>query len=80
MAKSERAPAPWQAWTAAVTIMTGAVVGGLGVIFGWPIFWAGVGVVLIGLVAGRVVRLMDFTEEYSLHGERVEPGTRSLHG
>jgi hypothetical protein len=74
-------PSAWQAWTMVTIVTLGFLVGGLGVIYGWPLFWAGVGVVAAGIVYGRIIHVMEFTEEYSPEPHRVvEPGTTRFHG
>ncbi|MHB2023349.1 MAG: HGxxPAAW family protein [Mycobacteriales bacterium] len=80
MAKQHTAPPAWQAWTVAALIIVGFLVGGIGVIVGWPIFWVGVGIVVVSCLLGWLIHVMEFTEEYELEGERVEPGTRRLYG
>lgn len=80
MSKPHEAPEPWVAWTVAVTIIIGFAVGSVGVVFGWPMFWSGVGVVVLGGLVGWRVHIMAFTEEYGGDGEVVEPGTKMVHG
>ncbi|HVA59565.1 MAG TPA: hypothetical protein VNG13_03385 [Mycobacteriales bacterium] len=80
MSKTAGAPAPWKAWTVAVLVIIGFTVGGCGVIFGWPMFWTGVAIIVAGFLLGWRVRIMAFTEEYLVAGERAEPETRALHG
>jgi hypothetical protein len=80
MAKRAEAPEPWQAWSVAIMIILGFAIGGVGVIFGWPMFWAGVAIVGVALLVGWRIRIMQFTEEYHLAGERVEPQTKAFHG
>ena len=80
MSKLENAPPAWQAWTVAAFIIVGFLVGGIGVIVAWPIFWVGVGIVVLSVLVGWRIKLMEFTEEYQVGGETVEPGSRMLHG
>ena len=47
------------AWTAVIIIALAFVVGTLAVILGnWPMFWVGVGMVVLGAVAGKVLSMM----------------------
>lgn len=80
MAKSHLAPPAWQAWGVSIILIVGVVIGCIGTIVGWPVFWVGVGVFFLGLLIGWRVHVMEFTEEYELEGERIEPGTTMLHG
>jgi hypothetical protein len=81
MSKSEKAPPPWQAWSVTVLVVLGAAVGGCGVIFGWPMFWTGVGIVGFGVLLGWAVHVLEFTEEYEVgQHDRTEPGTKRAHG
>lgn len=80
MAKQHSAPPAWQAWSVAAAIIVAFLVGGIGVIVAWPIFWVGVAILVLALLFGWRVHVMEFTEEYAIGGERVEPGTKSIHG
>lgn len=47
------------AWVTVIVVMAGAVVSSLAVMFAMPwLFWTGVGVILLGLVAGRVLKML----------------------
>jgi len=47
------------AWTAVIIIALAFVVGTLAVILGnWAMFWVGVGMVVVGAVAGKVLSMM----------------------
>ena len=47
------------AWTAVIIIALAFVVGTLSVILGnWAMFWVGVGMVVVGAVAGKVLSMM----------------------
>jgi len=47
------------AWTAVTIIMVAFVVGGIGVLIAQPwVFWAGVVLVLVGVVVGKVMQMM----------------------
>lgn len=47
------------AWTTVVVVLIGSTVAGLGVLFAvvW-MFWAGLVIVLVGVIAGRVLKAM----------------------
>lgn len=52
------------AWTGVVLILVGFTVGGLGLVVGsWLMFWIGVAIVPVGLVAGKVMQLMGLGAE-----------------
>jgi hypothetical protein len=47
------------AWTAVVIITLASVVSTLGVILAnWPMFWVGIGLVVVGAVVGKVMQRM----------------------
>lgn len=47
------------AWTAVTIITIAFIVGTLAVVLGnWPMFWAGVGLVVLGAVVGKVMQSM----------------------
>ncbi len=47
------------AWTAVVIIILAFVVGTLAIILAnWPLFWVGVGLVVLGAVVGKVMAMM----------------------
>lgn len=47
------------AWTAVTIIMVAFVVGGIGVLLALPwLFWVGVGLIIVGIVAGKVMQMM----------------------
>ncbi|NBV89846.1 MAG: hypothetical protein EBR84_00325 [Actinobacteria bacterium] len=49
------------AWTAVTIIMLAFLVGTIGVILAKPaIFWVGVAMIPVGLIAGKVLALMGF--------------------
>jgi hypothetical protein len=54
-----------RSWLAALVILAGFVVGGIALIlWNWPMFWAGVGVVAVGCVFGWAVNIMEDVTEY----------------
>ena len=49
------------AWTAVIIIMIAFAVGTVGVIIAQPpVFWAGIGLIVVGGIAGKVLALMGF--------------------
>ncbi|HEX5017154.1 MAG TPA: HGxxPAAW family protein [Actinomycetes bacterium] len=47
------------AWTAVTIIMVAFVVGGIGVLIAQPaVFWVGAGLVIVGIVVGKVMQMM----------------------
>lgn len=47
------------AWTAVTIIMIAFLIGGIGVVVAQPwLFWAGVALVVVGLVVGKVMQMM----------------------
>jgi hypothetical protein len=47
------------AWTAVTIIMVAFVIGGVGVVVAQPwLFWAGVGLVVVGIIVGKVMQMM----------------------
>ena len=52
-------------WIACLIIIAGFALGGVAlIIWNWPMFWAGVGVVVIGCIVGRSVNIMEDVLEY----------------
>jgi hypothetical protein len=61
-------------WAACVVIIAGFVVGGVAlIIWNWPMFWIGVGLVVVGCVIGRAVNIMEDVTEYSGSGHGTDP-------
>ncbi len=50
------------AWTAVLIIAAGIFIGAFAVaVLNWPLFWiGGVGVILLGLIVGKVMQMMGF--------------------
>jgi hypothetical protein len=47
------------AWTAVLIMLAGIFVGAFAVsMLNWPLFWAGAGVVLLGLIVGKVMQMI----------------------
>ena len=52
-------------WVACLVIIAGFLVGGLAlIVWNWPVFWVGVGVVVVGAVIARAVHIMEDVMEY----------------
>ena len=63
-----------KSWIAATIIMVGFVVGGVAIIYwNWPVFWIGVGVVVVGCVFAAAVGIMDEVTEYGGSGGGGDP-------
>jgi len=49
------------AWTAVIIIMIASVVSTLGIVIGqWPVFWAGIVLVAVGGIAGKIMQKMGY--------------------
>ena len=52
------------AWTAVTIIMVAFLIGGVGVVAALPwLFWAGVALVVVGIVVGKVMQMMGMGAE-----------------
>jgi len=52
-------------WIACLVIIAGFTVGGIAmVIWNWPLFWAGVGITVVGCVIAKSVNIMEDVMEY----------------
>ena len=61
-------------WFACFVIVAGFALGGAAlIIWNWPMFWVGVGVVVIGCVIGRAVNIMEDVSEYGGRGGAGDP-------
>jgi hypothetical protein len=61
--------ASMKSWFAAAVIVIGFIVGGVAIIYwNWPIFWVGVGIVVVGSVLGAAVGIMNEVTEYGGSG------------
>lgn len=67
-----------KSWVAAAVIVAGFIVGGVAIIYwNWPIFWAGVGIVVLGSVFGAAVGIMSEVTEYGGGGGGGDPQSSS---
>jgi hypothetical protein len=52
-------------WIACLVIIAGFSLGGAAmIVWNWPMFWAGVGVTVLGVIIARAVHIMDDVTEY----------------
>lgn len=52
-------------WVACLVIIAAFVVGGIAmIVWNWPMFWAGVGILVVGCVIARAVHIMEDVMEY----------------
>lgn len=62
------------AWTAVAIITAAFTVGTLAVVLGnWPLFWVGVGLVVVGAIVGRVMQAMGLGKKPSAHTQAQSP-------
>lgn len=53
------------AWVATAVIIAGTIVGGIALIYwNWPMFWAGVGLFVLGWIVGYATNIMGAVSEY----------------
>jgi hypothetical protein len=62
-------------WIASAVIMIGTILGGIAlVIWNWPLFWVGVGLMVAGCIGGYFTHMMDMVTEYAPAPAReIEP-------
>jgi len=54
-----------KSWVACAIIVVGFALGGVAMIlWNWPMFWAGVAVVVVGCIVARVFHIMEDVSEY----------------
>jgi hypothetical protein len=52
-------------WIVSGIIMLGTILGGIAlVIWNWPMFWVGVGLVVVGVIGAYLTNIMDMVTEY----------------
>ena len=70
--------ASMKSWLAATVIVIGFIVGGVAIIYwNWPVFWIGVGIVVVGSVFGAAVGIMNEVTEYGGSGGGGDPQSSS---
>ena len=63
------------AWTAVVIILVAFVIGTWAVInLAWPVFWASVGLLVAGVVVGRVMVMLGFGNS-AVHHQPADPAS-----
>lgn len=63
------------AWVTVTVVIVGSVAASLGVLFGLPgLFWVGMGVVVLGVVLGRVLKMLGFGQpDVPAHAHAAAP-------
>jgi hypothetical protein len=65
-------------WVACLIIIAGFAVGGIAmIVWNWPLFWVGVGILVVGCIVARAVGIMDDVMEYGGSGGGGDPETQS---
>jgi hypothetical protein len=53
------------AWIVVAVVMAGSIVAGIALIeWIWPLFWVGVGLMVLGAIVGAFAGMMDMVTEY----------------
>jgi hypothetical protein len=53
-------------WIVTAVIMIGTILGGVAlIIWNWPLFWVGIGLVIAGCIGGYLTGIMDMVTEYA---------------
>lgn len=61
------------AWTAVLIILAGIFVGAFAAaVLNWTLFWVGAGVILLGLIVGKVMQMMGMGKGPGFHQEEAE--------
>jgi len=51
----------WAAWVGSILALVATVIGGIGVMMqNWPVFWVGVALLLVALIATKVLQAMGY--------------------
>jgi hypothetical protein len=63
-------------WIVTAVIMIGTILGGVAlIIWNWPLFWVGIGLLVAGGIGGYLTGIMDMVTEYAPATPReTEPG------
>jgi hypothetical protein len=65
--------APLSIWIAVAAIIAGSIISGIALIeWIWPLFWVGVGLMVIGSIAGYFLNIMDQVSEYVVAVQNTE--------
>jgi hypothetical protein len=61
-------------WIACLIMVIGFTLGGVAlIIWNWPMFWASVGVIVLGLVVAKASNIMEDVTEYGGGGAGGDP-------
>jgi hypothetical protein len=61
------------AWTAVGIMLLGCIISAFGVVYlNWPLFWAGLAVVALGAVAGKVMQMLGFGRTVTYRQDEAE--------
>lgn len=65
------------AWTAVLIILAGIFIGAFAVaVLNWPLFWiGGVGVIVLGLIVGKVMQMMGMGQPLPAEQQGASPST-----
>ena len=75
LGKPEWRPAPWKVWLMVVLWVIGATIVGLGLVLpGWWLFGVGWAPIIIATIFGKIIHVMEYTEEYVPSIERAARG------
>jgi hypothetical protein len=70
--------ASMKSWLAAAVIVIGFTVGGIAIIYwNWPVFWAGVGVTVLGCIFAAAAGIMNEVTEYGGGSPSGDPQSSS---
>jgi len=63
-----------RSWLASIVIVAGFTLGGVAlIVWNWPLFWVGVGITVLGVVAAGLVDIMGDVTEYGGSGAGGDP-------
>lgn len=63
------------AWVLVAVLIAAFIMGGIALIYwNWPLFWAAIAVVAIGVVVGWAIGIMEMVTEYGEGGRGGDPG------
>jgi hypothetical protein len=66
------------AWVTVTVVILGSVAASLGVLFALPwLFWVGMGVIVLGVVLGRVLKMLGFGQPDADTERRDRPAPRA---
>lgn len=63
------------AWVIVVEMIAAFIVGGIALIYwNWPLFWASIGMLALGIIVGWMIGIMEMVTEYGSGGRGGDPG------